>query len=335
MKQLSKISLSMRAMLFIVLAACALSTLAQTVSQPQEAPPQPSAKLNVIVLDKSESASGDVTKEEFRVFEDEVEQSISTLSKDERPLSYGLLIDNSGSLRSQFEEVIEAGKRMVNANRPEDEVFLMSFANSKKIKVLRDFTSDKAALNRSIDELFIESGQTALIDAVYMGTQLLNKRLLENMSQPRRRALILITDGEDRESYYKQEQLFELLRGTDAQIFVVGLVSQVDEGNAPFRKVKNPQRRAIDMLDQLAEETGGRALYPKSRRDLQGIAEEIVRSLRTQYVIGYTPAPNLKSNPYRKVKVAIVRDKDKEKRTAISRPAYVAPLSVTAPSGSK
>lgn len=80
MKQLPKISLSMRAMLFIVLAACALSALAQTVSQPQEVTAQPSAKLNVIVLDKSESAAGDVTKEEFRVFEDEVEQAISTLS---------------------------------------------------------------------------------------------------------------------------------------------------------------------------------------------------------------------------------------------------------------
>ncbi|MBC7909618.1 MAG: VWA domain-containing protein [Pyrinomonadaceae bacterium] len=321
---------SMRAMLLSVLAACAFSVLAQTVGQPQ-----PSAKLNVIVLDKSENAVGDVTKEEFRVFEDEVEQAILALSKDERPLSYGLLMDNSGSLRSQFEEILEAGRRIVNANRLEDEAFLMSFASSDKIKLLRDFTSNQAALNRSIDDLFIESGQTALIDAVHLGTRLLNKRGTENMSQPRRLALILITDGEDRDSYYKREQLFEFLRGTDVQIFVVGLVTELEEGIAPFRKVKNPQRRARDLLDQLAEETGGRTLYAKSRRDLQGVADEIARSLRTQYVIGYTPAPNPKSKPLRKVKVTIVRDKEKEKRTAITRPAYVAPVSVTATSGSK
>jgi Ca-activated chloride channel family protein len=316
-----------KAIIVLIAAALAVSlavAMAQNrTEQTQNASPAPAVKLNVLVLDDSKHAVNDVTQDEFHVFEDEAEQKITLFSKDEVPLSYGLVIDNSGSLRSQIEEVVEAAKGVVHANRPEDETFVMRFVDTPNINILQDFTSNTAALDRSLGNLFPEGGKTALIDAVYTAAKHVAERKKSVSGQNRRYALILISDGEDRQSVNKAETLFNFLRENDVQIFVIGLVEMLEKESNVFAK-KSTRREATGLLEQLAKETGGRVFYPNSADDLPETVNDIMRDLHTQYVIGYNPASNPKSKPYRKVKVTITGAKGREKRTAITRSGYTA-----------
>jgi Ca-activated chloride channel homolog len=283
----------------------------------------PGVKLNVLVLDDSKRAVNDINQNEFRIFEDDVEQQISFFSREQVPITYGLLVDNSGSLRSQFMEVIEAGKRIVNANRPEDEAFVMRFVDNKNIDILRDFTSDKSALDRSLDGLHVEGGQTALLDAVFVAAIRLAKRTQDDTNQARRQALILISDGEDRDSTSKADELFDFLQKNDIQIYVIGLVSQLDNDRGSSFGRKPTRGESIELLNRLAKETGGQAFFPKSPVQFSDIVSDIMRDLRTQYIIGYNPLPNPKSKAYRNVKVKLEREKGAAKRTVITRSGYV------------
>ncbi|HEX8852198.1 MAG TPA: VWA domain-containing protein, partial [Pyrinomonadaceae bacterium] len=176
-------------------------------------------KLNVRVVDRLNRPVNDVRQEEFRVFEDGVLQTVESFTKAEVPISYGIVIDNSGSLRNQINQVIDASKTIVNSNKPGDETFLVRFVSSDEIKVMQDWTANKQDLNDALDDLFVEGGQTAILDAVYLSAEhAATHKKGNDLEDKRRRALILVTDGEDRNSFYKTEQLFEALKEEDVQI---------------------------------------------------------------------------------------------------------------------
>ena len=280
--------------------------------------------LHVRVVDRSNRPVNDVRQDEFRVYEDGVLQTIEFLTKEEVPISYGLAVDNSGSMRSQIEKVMEAAKTIIANNKPGDETLRMIFVESDKIETLQDFTSNKEAIIEAFDNMYIEGGQTAVVDAVYLSTERISQyRKGNNLSYRRRRALILVTDGEDRASYYKQDQLFEHLREADVQIFVIGFVNELEKEGGFIRK--SPRQRAINLLNKLAKETGGRAFYPESLSELPEIAKEIARDMRTQYVIGYNPTNKARDGSYRQVRVTVADAPGRNKRIAITRSGYTAP----------
>jgi Ca-activated chloride channel family protein len=129
--------------------------------------------------------------------------------------------------------------------------------------------------------------------------------------------LIVITDGEDRNSFYKQEQLFARLREEDVQIFVIGFVNELDKEAGLIRK--SPREKAVQLINKLATETGGRAFFPESLADLPQIANEIIRDLRTQYVIAYNPTNKTQDGTYRAIKVTVDQPATGEKRIALTR----------------
>jgi Ca-activated chloride channel family protein len=253
--------------------------------------------------------------------EDGVQQKVSFFSKEEVPLLYGLVIDNSGSIRRQLDDVVRAGRNIVAANRPGDETFLVRFVDSKKIKTLQSFTSDKEALGRALDDLFIEGGQTALLDALAHSAQQITQYRKGNDSY--RRALILVTDGEEHDSRTRLETLIDSLRLADVQIFVIGLVEALDNSFGPISG--SLRDKAVRLLDRLAKETGGRAFYPRSSKEIPIVADELMRALRTQYIVGYTPASNPKSKSYRAVQVTVADAPGRGKLTAITRAGYTVP----------
>src|ERR1051326_6865058 len=173
-------------------------------------------QLHVRVIDRNNKPINDVPESAFHVFEDGVAQPIENFSREEVPISYGLAVDTSGSLRSQLQSVIDAGKTIINSNKAGDETFLVRFISSDKIETIQDFTSNKEALMDGLDGFYVEGGQTAVIDAVYLSAEHVSE--YKNGDDRRRRALIVITDGEDRNSFYKQEQLFPRLREEHVQI---------------------------------------------------------------------------------------------------------------------
>ncbi len=298
-------------------------------------------QLHVRVIDRNNRPINNVTQNEFHVFEDGVPQPIETFTREEVPISYGLAVDTSGSLRSQLQSVIDAGKTIINSNKPGDETFLVRFISSDKIETVQDFTANKELLMDGLDSFYVEGGQTAIIDAVYLSAEHVSEYRKGDEGDRRRRALILITDGEDRNSFYKPDQLFSRLREQDVQIFVIGFVNELDKEAGFIRK--SPRDKAVNLINKLASETGGRAFFPESISDLPQIANEIIRDLRTQYVIAYNPTNKTPDGTFRAIKVTVDQLSDSsEKRIALTRSGRLArkegqntprPPSVRMPSG--
>ena len=193
----------------------------------------------------------------------------------------------------------------------------MRFISSDKIETVQDFTANKDLLVDGLDSFYVEGGQTAIIDAVYLSAEHVSDYRKGDGGDRRRRALIVITDGEDRNSFYKQEQLFARLREEDVQIFVIGFVNELDKEAGLIRK--SPREKAVNLIKKLASETGGRAFFPESVADLPQIANEIVRDLRTQYVIAYNPTNKTPDGTYRAIRVTVDQPSDSEKRIALTR----------------
>ena len=213
--------------------------------------------LNVRVVDRNNRPVNDLRQDDFKVYENNVLQPITSFTKGEVPTNYSLVIDNSGSLRQQLDKVIEAGKILVASNHPDDDTSVIRFVSSDKIEIIQDFTSSKSDLNEALDNLFIEGGQTAIIDAVYLAAERVDSyEKSKNRDDKKRRALILVTDGEDRDSYYKEQQLYDLLRESDVQIYVIGFVGDLDKEGGFISK--SPQGKAKAFLERLATETGGK-----------------------------------------------------------------------------
>ena len=273
--------------------------------------------LNVRVIDRNNRPIGNIRQDDFKVYEDGVLQPIGFFSTEEVPVSYGLAVDNSGSMRSQIDKVIEAGKILINTNKAGDETFLVRFIDSEKIETMQDFTSDKERLSDALDSMYIEGGQTAIIDAVYLASERVSSyKKGDDLSDRRRRALIVVTDGEDRNSFYKVDQLFAKLREEDVQIFVIGFVNELDKEGGIIRK--SPKDKAVDLINRLAKETGGRAFFPINLSELNDIAREISGDLRTQYVLGYYPTNSARDGSYRQIRVA-VNSPQGERRIALTR----------------
>lgn len=274
--------------------------------------------LNVRVVDRNNRPINNIPESAFKVYEDNVPQTLTSFSKGEVPTNYSLVIDNSGSLRGQLDKVIEASKIIVGTNRPADETSVIRFVNSDKIEIVQDFTSNKNDLNDALDNLFIEGGQTAIIDAVYLAADRVNQ--YDNSRDPndkKRRALILVSDGEDRDSFYKEQQLFQLLRETDVQIYTIGFVGDLDKSGGFISK--SPQSKAKSLMERLASETGGKSYFPTSVNELNDIAKDISSDLRTQYLISYSPSNEKHDSSFRNIKVTVDDGPNNQKRIAITR----------------
>ena len=274
--------------------------------------------LNVRVIDRNNRPINGLQQKDFKIFEDSETQQIEFFSKSEVPTNYALVIDNSGSLRSQLEKVIEAGKIIVGTNKPDDETLIIRFVDREKISIEQPFTANKTDLNDALDNLFIEGGQTAIIDAVYLAAEKVTEyEKVRGKDDRKRRALVIVSDGEDRDSYYNEAQLFELLRELDVQIYSIGFVSDLNK-EAGFIS-KSPQGKAKAFLQRMANETGGKAYFPNDAAELTAIAKDIGSELRVQYSIGYIPTNDRKDGSFRNIKVMVDDGPNKQKRIAITK----------------
>ena len=272
--------------------------------------------LQVRVIDRNNHPINRLAKDDFKVLEDGVPQPIEAFTEEEVPVIYGLAVDTSGSVRPQFQQIIDAAKTIINSNKKGDETFIERFISSDKIETVQDFTPSKDLLLDGLDTLYVEGGQTAVVDGVYLAAEHVAGYKKGGDDDRRRRALIVVTDGEDRASYYNEVQLFQRLREEDVQIFVIGFVNELDAEKGLIRK--SPREKAVALLNKLATDTGGRAFFPQSISELPQIANEIVRDLRTQYVISYNPTNKTHDGTFRSIKVNVAQPGG-ERRIALTR----------------
>lgn len=273
--------------------------------------------LNVRVIDRSNKPIDNVRQEDFHVYEDGVPQPIEYFGKQEVPIQYGLAVDTSLSLRNQLQSVIDAAKTIINSNKKGDETFIERFISSDKINVEKEFTDRKDELLDAVDNLYLEGGQTAVVDGVYLAAEHVAEYRKGDDSDRRRRALIVITDGEDRHSYYTEPQLFQRLREEDVQIYIIGFVNELDKDSGFIKK--SPKDKAVNLINKMASDSGGRAFFPQSLSELPEIANAIVRDLRTQYVVSYNPTNKNHDGSYRAIRVAVDDGPNHDKRIALTR----------------
>ena len=275
--------------------------------------------LNVRVINASNRPVGNLKDSSFRVYEDGVIQPITSVTTTEVPIFNALVIDNSRSLRAQLSKVVEAGKILVQANKAQDEGAVVRFVSADKIEVVQEFTANKNMIYNALDNLFVEGGQTAIIDAVYKAAQMVQKyQNTQKKEDVKLRTLILVTDGDDRGSLYDERLLFELLRKSFVQIYAIGFTNELSDVPDPETGISRRQK-ARAFLTRLAQETGGKVYFPDSIDQLGKIAMEISGELRTQYVVSYTPTNDKRDGSFRKIQVEVVDPATKEKRTAITR----------------
>jgi Ca-activated chloride channel family protein len=288
----------------------------------QEQSPQkqdgPAVRLSLIVADRSKHSLDDLNKDSISVWEDKIPQTVSLFSKDERPVDYALVIDTTGSFRKLLDAALETARLIVSNNRDLDETFIERFISSDKVETVREFTSDKTELLKSLRTLYVEGGQSAVIDAVYEAAS--HTADYRSSTNDRRRALVLLSDGEDRASYYTENTLIQMLREKDVQVFVIGIVAQLDDRPRPVGL--DPREKAEKLLQRLAQETGGRVFFPKTTNELTQAAREIVHDLHAQYLIGYQSTNTNNKENFRKVEVKIAEAPGRDKPTAITRPGY-------------
>ncbi len=275
--------------------------------------------LNIRVFDSANRSVSNLDQSKFQIYEDDVLQPITSLATTEVPLVNSIVIDNSRSLRLQLGKIIEAGKVFIRANRDTDQSAIIRFVSADKIEVVQDFTSSKAALNNSLDNLFVEGGQTAIIDAVYRAAVKVEQyQSSQKKEDVKLRSLILVSDGDDRSSMRTETELFKLLRESHVQIYAIGFVN--DLSNAPVVGAPTRREKAKALLTRLAEETGGKVYFPAAIDELPGIASEVSGELRTQYVLSYSPTGESERGAFRKIKVIVADGDNQEKRTAVTRP---------------
>jgi Ca-activated chloride channel family protein len=227
--------------------------------------------MNLIVSDSSNRSVEDIRQEDVQLTEDSEARKITFFARDERPLRYAIALDSSGSFRSLLPGCLAVARALIENNRPNDETMIVSFVSSDKIDKLHDFTTDKAKLLDSLNLVRIEGGQTAVVDAVHAAVEATATRSAINADA--RRAVVLLTDGEDRNSFYSSDQLMKLLREKDVQMFVIGIVTQLDKEGGFIRK--SARERGENLLNSLAQETGGQVFFPKDLKELAEAAQQI------------------------------------------------------------
>lgn len=269
--------------------------------------------LDVSVVDITNNPVFDLKKEDFAVYEDKIQQTIEAVSREEVPLSFGMVIDTSGSMRSKLQIVSDSALDLVKQMRQDDEAFLAQFKAEPEL--VQDFTTDRRELEDAIGELFT-SGGTSLLDAIIATADYAQEK-----GKRRRKALIVITDGLEKNSSVKEKEVMDALKEDEVQVYLVGFIDEEDSEKSYFGK--SPAKKAKDLLTRLADDSGGRAFFPRDVSEMPAIAAQIAKELRTQYVVSYYPTNDKRDGTFRSLKVN-VSPKGNRKLIARTRQGYYA-----------
>src|SRR5215468_4447544 len=277
--------------------------------------------LDVTVIDQNNTPIANLKKEDFSVYEDKVKQTIESVSREEVPVSFGLAIDTSGSMRSKLQSVSDAAVLLIKQMRRDDEAFIASF--KAEAELAQEFTTSRRELEAALGNLYT-SGGTALLDAIIATADHAQEK-----GKRRRKALVVITDGLDKNSSAKEKKVIDVMKEDEVQVYLVGFV---DEKNSGGFFGGSPAKKAKALLIRLAEDSGGRAFFPTDVREMPAIAAQIAKDLRTQYVVSYYPNNDRRDGSFHTVRV-VVSHRDNRKLIARTRQGYYARNDKGAPQG--
>ena len=292
--------------------------------KPKASPQNPTLKVdvdlvlvNATVTDPQNRYVTGLEKEHFQLWEDKLEQKVEYFSAEDVPISLGVIFDVSGSMKDKISTARDAAVTFLKTGNPEDEYFLVEF--SSRPEVAEDFTTDVSRLQNRL--IFAPAkGMTAMYDSVYLGLEKLREG-----NNPKK-ALLLITDGEENRSRYTFSNVREFVKEQDVQIYAIGIVDD-------FNSQLGSGRTGRAMIEELADLTGGRAFFPDSVYDLEDVCTKIAVELKNQYVIGYNSTNAAKDGKWRKLRLKINPPKGLPRLSVRAKSGYYAPLADAASTG--
>lgn len=325
---------------FVLAALCVCFVSAASAQQqqapisPNVAPPPPNAppkdipegtykiksQVNLVVLhvsvlnDRSVFVPG-LMEDNFRVLEDKVEQKLSVFKQEDVPVSFGLVVDNSGSMRDKRPQVNAAALTFVKTSNPQDEGFVVNFNDDYYLDTEHDFTSDLNEMKSALERIDAR-GSTALYDAVIGSLDHLKKGTRD------KKVLLVVTDGEDNASRHSLENVVEQAQRADAVIYTVGVFSDDD-----IKHNHRAMKKARTALSDLATATGGLAFFPETADDTEAICTQIAHDIRNQYTLAYYPTNEARDGTFRTVSVQVTPPHGAGKLTVRTRTGYYAPRS--------
>ena len=275
--------------------------------------------LNVVVTDQSGRAITGLKKENFKVYENSVEQPISFFSADEASVSWGLILDRSGSMMGMMRDVYRAALHIVDEGTEQDEVLIATF--NDRVELITDFLSDRHRLENSLLGLRAD-GTTALWDAVAFGVDRVKR------GKHRKKVLVVVTDGQDNASALKFRELIERVEEDEVLIYPVGMFESGGEVMRDLIKMGLEDAYPQLELEKLAEATGTQAHFPNNIDECKRAMKEIAREVSQQYSVGYYPANMARDGKWRKIRVMVSAGDGKVRYVARTRAGYYAPKKV-------
>jgi VWFA-related protein len=314
----------MRGLLALWLAVTLAATLAGQVKiepRARPAPKQPEAPpggnirvdttlilVPVSVNDPLNRPVSGLERENFRLFEDRIEQRIVQFAMDDEPVAVGLVFDTSGSMGDKLQRSRMAAKEFFHISNPEDEFFLVEFDSSPRLEV--PLTSDTGTIEGRL--AFSRShGSTALLDAIYLSLHEMKR------SKKNKKALLIISDGGDNHSRYTQKEVTNVVRESDVLIYSIGVFGG---GMGSAEEYSGPA-----LLSKVSEQTGGR-LFEANAVELPDIAKKIGIELRNRYILGYSPQNQARDGKYHRIEVKMLPPRGLPKLSAHWRLGYNAPV---------
>jgi len=271
------------------------------------------------VVDKSGHLVTNLPESAFTVYEDGVKQPIKIFKREDVPVSIGLVIDNSGSMRDKRAKVAAAALALVKASNKEDESFVVNFNDEAFLDLPhnKEFTNDLSELEEALSRIDARGG-TAMRDAIRMSIDWVKEK-----GHRDKKVLVVVTDGNDNSSVISLENLVKAAQQTGVIIYSVGLLSEEER-----REAQKARRALMD----LAEATGGEAFFPKELSEVDHIAGQVAHDIRSQYTIAYTPSNDTMDGKFRAIKIAVNAP---GKPTVRTRNGYYATPDQGLPSGAK
>jgi len=299
--------------LILILAVAASPALwAQIPADDAGQPFKLTVTAELVLLDVSvKSAAGErvanLNEDDFKVYENGKLQKLSQFGSDDVPVTVGLVIDTSGSMRTKYGHVVSAALAFLAASNPRDEMFLVNFGDRARLGLPENvpFTNDPRQL-RSTLSFGRPVGRTALYDAILLALEHLRK------GQRERKALVLVSDGGDNSSSHRSEEVTQMVRESRATIYTIGIFDADDEDRNP------------GLLQRLAQVSGGEAFFPKELSEVTAICQQIAADIRTRYTVGYVPVRSGEPASLRKIKV-VVSGPGGHKLVVHTRTSYLLP----------
>jgi VWFA-related protein len=264
--------------------------------------------LNATVRNRNGVLVSGLSKGDFQVYEDGILQQVELFSHDDIPVTVGLVVDNSGSMRPKRPEVISAALAFARSRNAEDQMFVVIFNENVSFGLPDDapFTDKETQLVAALSRITAE-GQTALYDAVAAALEHLKK------GDRDKKVLIVISDGGDNASKLRLEQIMTMARQSDAIIYTIGVFDENDPDRNP------------GVLKQLAHATGGEAFLPSTIGEISPICKGIARDIRNQYSLTYLPMNKKQDGTYRVITVN-AKARNRGRLSVRTRAGYYAPL---------